>query len=37
MDRFFKNHFEAHTGMWIRKHPEIGKLATIYKKYYKTT
>ena len=37
MDKFFKNHFKAHTGMWIRKHPEIKRLHSLYKKYYKTS
>jgi len=37
MDKFFKNHFESHTGMWIRKHPEIKRLHSLYKKYYKTS
>ena len=37
MDDFFKNHFSAHTGMWIRKHPEIKQLSVLYKKYYKNT
>lgn len=35
MDKFFKNHFEPHTGMWIRAHPEINKLDYLYKTYYK--
>ena len=35
MDKFFKNHFEPHTGMWIRTHPEINKLDYLYKTYYK--
>ena len=35
LDKFFKNHFEPHTGMWIRIHPEIGKLKYLYETYYK--
>ena len=37
LDNFFKKHFQPHTGMWIRLHPEIPKLDELYKKYYKTS
>ena len=37
MDDFFKKHFKPDTGMWIRAHPEIGKLNYLYKNFYKTT
>ena len=37
MDNFFKKHFKPDTGMWIRAHPEIGKLNYLYKNFYKTT
>mgnify|MGYP003632363633 CR=1 FL=1 len=35
LDNFFKEHFVADSGMWIRKHPELYKLEAIYKLYYK--
>ena len=35
MDDFFKKHFQPDTGMWIRMHPEIKSIETIYRKYYK--
>lgn len=35
MDDFFKKHFKPDTGMWIRMHPEIKQIESIYKKYYK--
>ena len=35
MDRFFREQFEPDTGMWIRKHPNLRGLETIYNKYYK--
>jgi len=35
MDDFFKKHFEPHTGMWVRKHPEIKKLHYLYSNYFK--
>jgi len=37
IDDFFKKHFKPDTGMWIRAHPEIGKLNYLYKNFYKTT
>ena len=37
MDDFFKKHFKPDTGMWVRAHPEIGKLNYLYKNFYKTT
>jgi len=35
MDSYFKKHFDASTGQWIRKHPEIKKIAMLYERYYK--
>ena len=35
MDNFFKKHFDPSTGQWIRKHPEIKKIADRYARYYK--
>lgn len=34
-DKFFKKHFDPSTGQWIRKHPEIKKIASLYERYYK--
>jgi len=34
MDNFFKKHFDSSTGQWIRKHPEIKKIAMLYERYY---
>jgi NAD-dependent DNA ligase len=36
MDNFFKTEFNPSTGQWIHKHPELNKIAEIYKKYYKS-
>ena len=35
LDNFFKKHFQPDTGMWIRVHPELGKLDYIYTTYFK--
>jgi hypothetical protein len=35
-DNYFKRHFNASTGQWIRKHPELKKIAKLYTTYYKT-
>lgn len=34
LDNFFKKHFNPDTGMWIRRHPELNKIAYLYKTYY---
>jgi hypothetical protein len=34
IDNFFRNHFDASTGQWIHKHPEIDKISELYRKYY---
>lgn len=34
MDKFFKKQFEPDTGMWIRKHPQLNRIAEIYRKHY---
>jgi len=34
MDKFFEEHFDPSTGMWIHKHPELHKIIGIYKNYY---
>lgn len=35
MDNYFKKNFDASTGQWIRKHPEIKKIASLYERFYK--
>ena len=35
IDNYFKKHFDPSTGQWIRKHPEIKKIADLYERYYK--
>lgn len=35
MDIFFKKKFNPSTGMWIRDHPEIGRIKHLYEKHYK--
>ena len=35
MDKFFRTQFQPDTGMWIRVHPELGKLDYIYTTYFK--
>lgn len=34
-DNYFKQHFDPSTGQWIRKHPELDKIAKLYERYYK--
>ena len=34
MDKFFRDHFQPHTGMWIHKHPERYKLKSLYTEHY---
>ena len=35
MDSYFKKNFDPSTGQWIRKHPELDKIADLYVRYYK--
>jgi len=35
LDDFFKNNFNADTGLWIHKHPEKTRLKYLYEEYYK--
>jgi hypothetical protein len=35
IDAFFKNNFDADTGVWIRKHPNLPRIKYIYNDYYK--
>lgn len=35
LDAYFKREFNPCTGMWIRSHPEIPKLRSIYLRYIK--
>lgn len=30
MDDWFKENFEAHTGQWVHKHPQMGRLKDLY-------
>ena len=34
LDRFFREHYSPDTGMWIRQHPELHRIADIYRRYY---
>ena len=35
LDKFFKEHFEPDTGMWIRKHPDLHGIQYIYERVWK--
>lgn len=30
LDHFFQTEFGAHTGQWVRRHPELRRLARLY-------
>jgi hypothetical protein len=34
MDKFFKESFDASTGQWIHKHPQIDGIKKLYQLYY---
>lgn len=34
LDEFFATHFSPMTGMWIQHHPELDKIAALFKRYY---
>ena len=34
MDAWFICNFEPDTGMWIHKHPELGRIAELYGEHY---
>lgn len=34
LDEFFRTTFQSDTGMWIHHHPELAKVAEIYRRYY---
>lgn len=34
LDKFFQDEFQPDTGQWVHKHPELNKLANLYKKLY---
>lgn len=34
-DSYFKSRFDPSTGQWIRHHPELDKIKTIYERYYR--
>jgi hypothetical protein len=35
-DSYFAEQFDASTGQWIRKHPELDKIADLYVRFYKS-
>ena len=35
MDKFFREIFSPHTGMWVHRHPNTARLAEIFEKYFK--
>ena len=35
LDKFFREEFGAHTGMWIRKHPDLDGLERIYRRVFR--
>jgi hypothetical protein len=35
LDAFFKNNYDPHTGMWIRKHPDLDGLKRTYERVFK--
>ena len=34
MDAWFRKEFEPDTGQWVHKHPQLNKIAELYKRYY---
>lgn len=34
LDMFFMTEFKPYTGIWIRKHPELLRVAQVYVKWY---
>jgi len=34
IDKFFKEEFNPSTGQWIHKHPNLNRIAEIYKNFY---
>lgn len=35
LDKFFREAFDASTGQWIHKHPDLKGIKRLYEKYYK--
>lgn len=35
MDYWFWGNFNPYTGMWIHKHPELTRIASLYERFYK--
>lgn len=35
LDYWFRGAFAPHTGQWIHEHPELGKIAKIYERWFK--
>lgn len=34
LDHFFRTHYSPDTGMWIHKHPELSRVASICERYF---
>lgn len=34
LDRFFREHFDPSTGLWVHKHPHKDKLEALYYRHY---
>jgi hypothetical protein len=37
LDRWFREHFSPHTGQWIHNHPELHKIAQLYRRLISRT
>lgn len=35
MDFFFRTIFDPSTGVWIRAHPQLDRIADLYRRYYR--
>lgn len=35
LDEWFRQNFQAHTGQWIHKHPELAQIEALYHEKYK--
>ena len=34
LDAWFRKEFQPDTGQWVHSHPELNKIAELYKRYY---
>ena len=34
LDKFFRDHYSADTGMWIRAHPDIAGIERVYRQHF---